>query len=143
MMAWWKAAWFPATVLLIVGLWAYTRFGPPPERPAPDMPTALGLEAARELYLSPGGLYTTADITANGGVTAAQKYQGFQSEHDFAPRPGDRVCPVTRTKANPRCTWVVGGKEYQFCCPPCIDEFLQLAKEEPERIRPPEHYTRP
>ena len=61
---------------------------------------------------------------------------------DLAPRPGDRICPVTRTKADPRCTWVVNGKEYQFCCPPCVDEFVRAARERPEEIQEPEAYTR-
>jgi hypothetical protein len=98
------------------------------------MPAGLGDDEARKLYLAPGGIYTAADIKANGGLTAAQKYRGFRSEHDFAPRPGDLICPITRTKANPQCVWIVGGKRYTFCCPPCIDEFVMRAKTTPEKI---------
>jgi hypothetical protein len=132
--------WFPLTVLLIVGLWAYTRFWPLP-RPEPAMPAGVSGEEERQLYLMPGGKYTAADIEANERATASEKYRGFRASHDFAPEPGDRVCPVTRTKANPGCTWTVDGKEYQFCCPPCIDEFVRLAKERPEQVPEPSHYV--
>jgi TIGR03009 family protein len=36
---------------------------------------------------------------------------------------------------------VIGGKTYEFCCPPCIDEFVILAKEDPDRLLPPEAYV--
>ena len=57
------------------------------------------------------------------------------------PKPGDKICPITDTKANPKCTWIVGGKTYQFCCPPCIDEFVRLAKENPDKVKDPEEYV--
>jgi YHS domain-containing protein len=136
-----RSLWFPATVLLVVGLWAYTRFWPDP-RHADGMPTQIADAEARELYLTPAGKYTAADIAANGHLTAAQKFRGFRPNHDFDPKPGDRICPVTRTKANPQCAWTVGGKVYLFCCPPCVDEFVRLAKERPEELREPEAYFR-
>jgi hypothetical protein len=136
-----RSLWFPATVLLIVGLWGYTRFAPRP-RDEPAMPDAASGEDSRPLYFVPGGKYTAADIEANGRTTASEKYRGFRSNHDFAPAPGDRVCPVTRTKADPRCTWTVNGTVYQFCCPPCIDEFVRTAKERPDHIREPGAYVR-
>jgi uncharacterized membrane protein YraQ (UPF0718 family) len=107
-----------------------------------DMPPSATADAARELYLTPKGLYTAEDIAANGSVTAAEKYQGFHSAHDFKPKPGDRICPITQTKANPQCSWVVGGKKYLFCCPPCIDEFMKLAREAPGKIKRPEEYVK-
>lgn len=82
----------------------------------------------RELYLSPGGLYTAADIEANGRQVPSQKFRGFKAAHDFNPKPGDRLCPVTRTKAHPDCAWIIAGQTHHFCCPPCIDEFLAEAK---------------
>jgi len=96
----------------------------------------------RQLYLTPGGKYTEADIKANGNRTATQKLQGVMSSHDRKPKSGDKVCPITRTKANPKITWVVGGTYYGFCCPPCIDEFVQLAKEHPEEIKEPGSYVK-
>jgi YHS domain-containing protein len=49
---------------------------------------------------------------------------------------------VTLTKANPKCAWIVGGKTYEFCCPPCVDEFVKTAKEQPAEIKEPEDYVK-
>ncbi len=46
------------------------------------------------------------------------------------------------TKANPKFAWIIGGKTYEFCCPPCVDEFVALAKSNPELINPPEFYVK-
>lgn len=108
----------------------------------PLMPRKITDEAARELYLTAGGAYTAEDIAANGTVTASQKYFGFQSAHDSNPRVGDPICPITSTKANPACVWIVGGREYQFCCPPCIDEFVARAKKDAANIKTPAEYVR-
>lgn len=109
---------------------------------ANEMPQSTSSQAARDLFLTPKGLYTAADIKANGSTTAAEKYRGFHSSHDFNPKPGDSICPVTHTKANPQCTWILGGKKYLFCCPPCIDEFVKLAREEPAKVKNPEDYVK-
>jgi hypothetical protein len=106
------------------------------------MPAKVNDEEERKLYLTPGGKYTEADIKANGGVTASQKFRGFVARHDLKPKPGDRICPITLTKANPACAWVVGGKRYEFCCPPCVDEFVNAAKESPEELKEPEDYVK-
>ena len=74
-------------------------------------------------------------------VTASEKFKGVMASHDLTPRPGDAICPITLTKANPKFTWVVGGKTYAFCCPPCIDEFVQTAKERPDQIKEPGDYV--
>ncbi len=108
-----------------------------------SMPDKVLDDEERQLYLTPGGKYTEADIAANGKQTASQKYEGFKSSHDFKPKAGDAVCPITRTKANDACSWIVGGKEYRFCCPPCIDEFVKLAKANSDTIEPPENYRQP
>lgn len=105
------------------------------------MPSKIGSQEERDLYLNAGGCYTRQDVLANGSVTASEKYRAFKSAHDFNPRAGDRICPVTRTKANPACTWIVRGREYQFCCPPCIDEFVKRAKATPDEILAPEKYV--
>ena len=115
------------------------RFQPPAAEPA--MPAGVAGSEAQELYLTPGGLYTEADIEANGRQTAAERYVGFRARHDFNPAPGDPLCPISRTKGNAECTWVIGGKTYQFCCHPCIDEFVILAKEDPDRVLSPEEYV--
>ena len=108
------------------------------------MPNKVADEAERELYLTPGGIYTQADIEANGNVAASQKFKGFMAKHDMHPKPGDKICPVTMTKANPACSWIVGGKTYEFCCPPCVDEFVSWAKNEESAkdILEPEGYVK-
>jgi hypothetical protein len=106
-----------------------------------DMPAKVADEEERQLYLTPGGKYTEADIRANGSVTASEKFKGQMSAHDMRPKPGDKICPVTRTKANPKFFWVVGGKSYEFCCPPCVDEFVKTAKEQPDQVKEPSVYV--
>lgn len=110
--------------------------------PAAGMHSDLAGDEQRLLYLTPGGKYTAADIEANGNVTAAEKYKGIQSDHNAKPQPGDRLCPISMTKANPEFVWIIGGKSYLFCCPPCIDEFLMMAKESPDELRDPETYVK-
>lgn len=113
---------------------------------APDvgdhaMPTKVADAEEIKLYLTPGGKYTEADIKANGEVVASVKFAGVKAEHDLHPKPGDKICPVTLTKANPKFSWVVGGQVYEFCCPPCVDEFVSQAKETPDAVQPPEFYS--
>jgi YHS domain-containing protein len=105
------------------------------------MPEKVVDAAEEELYLQPAGLYTESDIRTNGNQTASGRFKGFVARHDFNPRQGDRLCPITRTKANAACSWVIGGSRYFFCCPPCIDEFLLMAKNDPDSIKPPEQYV--
>ncbi len=108
----------------------------------PGAPTKVVDDDEKTLYLTPGGKYTEADITANGGVTASQKFKGFKAAHDLKPAAGDQICPVTLTRANPKVSWVIGGKTYEFCCPPCVDEFVALAKEKPDEINDPASYVK-
>lgn len=107
-----------------------------------DMPIKTVDDKERELYLTAGGLYTKEDIKANGNTVASRKYKGIIPKHDTRPKTGDKICPISMTKANPNFTWIIGGKTYEFCCPPCIDEFLKLAKEHPEEIKEPDYYTK-
>lgn len=107
-----------------------------------DMPAKVADDAERELYLSPGGQYTAADVTANGNLTASQKFKGIKSEHDMKPESGDMLCPISGTKANPKFTWIIGGKPYQFCCPPCVDEFLASAKKATDPLPDPESFIK-
>lgn len=106
------------------------------------MPGKVADEEEQSLYLTPGGKYTQADIEANGRMTASQKFRGFRAEHDMHPKAGDTICPVTFTKANPKCSWVVAGNKYEFCCPPCVDEFVKLAKEDPNKLKNPDEYIK-
>ena len=107
-----------------------------------QMPAAIGAAEAEALHLVAGGQYTSAEIDRNGKTVPARRYRGFQARHDSNPQPGDKLCPVTRTKANPACTWQIGGRVYEFCCPPCIDEFVRQAKEQPDQILAPEAYVK-
>jgi hypothetical protein len=109
-----------------------------------EMPKEVkgGSQAERDLFLTSGGLYTAADIKANGNTVPSVKYAGIEWPHDDNVKPGDRICPVTNNKADPKCTWIVGGKEYQFCCPPCLTRFVRWAKTEPDRIKKPEEYVK-
>jgi YHS domain-containing protein len=107
-----------------------------------DMPVGVAGDDERKLYLTPGGKYTADDIKANGNVTASEKFKGLKAVHNMKPRPGEPVCPITQTKANDKFAWVVGGQTYTFCCPPCVDEFVQLAKEKPNEIKEPGYYRK-
>lgn len=100
------------------------------------------LEEERKLYLTAAGLYTSDDIKANGNTIGSEKFKYFKANHDIKPKAGDKICPVTLTKANPECSWIIAGKKYEFCCPPCVDEFVKLAKEEPNAVKPPEEYVK-
>jgi YHS domain-containing protein len=106
------------------------------------MPAKRTDDAADKLFGSPGGLYTAADIQANGTRTPDEKYKGIRAKHDIEPKAGDKLCPITDTLANPQFTWVIGGKTYEFCCTPCIEEFVNTAKEKPESVKPPEEYRK-
>lgn len=112
------------------------------ESHAAGMPDSLPAEEERKLYFTAGGKYTEADIKANGNMTATKKFKGIPSSHDMFPKEGDRLCPVTKTKANPKFTWIVDGKSYEFCCPPCVDEFVTMAKERPDELMAPDDYVK-
>lgn len=111
-----------------------------PESTEHAIPTKVVDDDEKKLYLIPGGKYTEADIEANGNVVASQKFKGLKANHDLKPKAGDKICPITLTSASPKFSWVVDGKTYEFCCPPCVDEFVLLAKENPAEIKPPEEY---
>jgi hypothetical protein len=107
------------------------------------MPKQQPGEKMRKLYATAKGKYTEADIKANGpGVTATDRYGNEMSDHTDDPQPGERICPISKTKANPKFTWVVGGETYQFCCTPCINEFVNKAQERPDEIKRPTDYVK-
>ena len=106
------------------------------------MPLAANPEDEKTLYLKPGGIYTAADIKANGNQTASQKFKGVKAKHDLGPKAGEKICPITLTKANSDFTWIVAGKAYEFCCPPCVDEFVTWAKTQSDLIKAPEEYVK-
>jgi hypothetical protein len=108
-------------------------------------PKGVTADNERELFLTPGGIYTAADIQANGNTTPSQKFKGkqFHMLDDQEPelRSGDKICPITNNRSNPQCTWIVNGKEYEFCCPPCLNKFVALAKKQSQKIKAPEAYV--
>lgn len=95
-----------------------------------------------KLFLAPGGKYTAADVRANGNTIPAVKYNGIRPVHDSHPKVGQKICPISETVANPQFTWVVGGKTYEFCCIPCIEEFVATAKERPDQVKEPGEYVK-
>src|SRR5687768_2207850 len=123
---------FLMAVLVVYRIGRYAAFAPG----RVQMPAAIADEEERLLFQSPGGKYSLADIAANGPEFPSQKYRGFRTAHDNNPQPGDPLCPITHTKANPACTWIVAGQTYEFCCPPCIPEFVRKAKNAPGAIGP-------
>lgn len=88
----------------------------------------------KQVLLTPAGNYTVADIKASGGVTASDKFASIQVVHHLQAQASDKLCPLSRVKADPRITWVMDGKTYSFCCPQCVVEFVELAKERPEAV---------
>jgi YHS domain-containing protein len=106
------------------------------------MPAKRPEDEADKLFTTAGGLYTDADIKANGTRTPGEKYKGIRAKHDTEPKPGDKICPISETLANPQFTWVIGGKTYEFCCTPCIEEFVAAAKEKPSTVQPPDSYRK-
>lgn len=133
----------PVICVLFIGLialriWRYATF----EERRSDMPPQVVDAAERELFLTAQGRYSLADIAANGRLLPSERFRGFRANHDLRPQLGDRLCPITRTKANRECTWIVSGQTYEFCCPPCIAEFVRQAQEQPEQMLPPEAFVK-
>lgn len=96
----------------------------------------------RNLYLTPGGLYTEADIRANGETVPSVKFRDIIWAHEEDLKPGDKICPITKNRAEDKCSWIIGGKTYEFCCPPCLDKFMLWAKKNPEKVKNPEDYVK-
>ncbi len=116
-----------------------------PLYPTNALPSSGGkpLSAAdKKLFLIPGGLYTAEDIATNGGTSPYQKFAAVIPMHEAKVNPGDPVCPISETKPNAKLPWIIGGKTYIFCCPPCIGEFLTKAKTTPSLIKSPQEYIK-
>ena len=104
--------------------------------------TGKPTEREATLFLTPGGIYTAADIEKNGRVVPSVKFQGIAWSHDDDLKKGDKVCPVTDNKADAQCVWYVNGKKYEFCCPPCLEKFVGWAKNQPDKVKAPEAYVK-
>ena len=107
-----------------------------------EMPAKKASDEEQALFLTPGGKYTEADVKANGNTVPTVKYKGVRPTHDDNPKTGQKICPISKTLANPKFTWVVGGKTYEFCCIPCIEEFVDKAKEKPDEVKDPSAYIK-
>jgi hypothetical protein len=94
-----------------------------------------------ELWFTPKAKYTADDIAANGPQTAYEKFGEVEVDHQD-PTPGEIVCPISKSKTNPEITWIIDGKKYAFCCPPCIEDLVQRAKDKPDELKPPEGYVK-
>ena len=94
------------------------------------------------LFLTPGGIYSAADINQNGNIVPSVKFEGMSWLHDDDLKKGDKLCPVTDNKADAQCVWVVNGKKYEFCCTPCLEKFVNWAKNQPDKVKPPEAYIK-
>jgi hypothetical protein len=94
-----------------------------------------------QLYLTPGGIYTAADIKANGNTTPAEKFKDKIWAHDDDLKPGDKFCPITKKKAEAACAWVINEQRYEFCCPPCLDKFMGWAHNQPEKVKDAREYV--
>jgi hypothetical protein len=106
------------------------------------MPAGVVGDREKKLYLEPGGLYTEEDIKANGTTVPSERFKDAVWAHDEDLKTGDKVCPVTANKAEAECSWIVGGKKYEFCCPPCLDKFMMWAKTKPEKVKDPGDYVK-
>jgi hypothetical protein len=110
-------------------------------RPAAEHAALVAAEQER-IYRTPGGRYTEADIQSAGRRSAVEQYRAYRGHRLVPARAGEPVCPVTRMKADNTLTWTVSGRQYRFCCPGCIDEFVIAARDRPEEIKTPEAYKR-
>lgn len=93
------------------------------------------------LFLTPGGIYTAADIKANGNTTPEEKFKGKKWAHEDGLKPGDKICPITKNKAEADCAWIVQEQRYEFCCPPCLDKFMGWAHHEPAKVKGAHEYV--
>ncbi len=106
------------------------------------MPAKKASDEERELFLTPGGKYTAADIQANGNTVPSVKFKGIRPAHDDNPKSGQKICPISKTLASPKFPWVIGGKTYEFCCTPCIEEFVDKAKTKSDEVLDPSAYIK-
>lgn len=123
----------------IIGNGAHTHGPMTAAQEAADQEQHVKVEA--DIFFKPGGLYTAADIAKNGPLSPSQKFKDLMSRHDLKTVKGDRICPITETKANELFYWWIGGKRYTFCCPPCVEEFVLRAKKG-EKIGDPDDYVK-
>ncbi|MBI1832083.1 MAG: hypothetical protein HYR84_11605 [Planctomycetes bacterium] len=98
-------------------------------------------KSAANLFLTPGGIYTAADIKANGNTTPDVKLKGIRAKHAKDLNVGDRICPITEKKAQAEIAWIVNGQTYQFCCQPCVENFIEWAHNDTAKVKTASDYV--
>ena len=69
------------------------------------------------------------------------RVRGMAGVYEMSNADRDKICPVTKNKAEAECAWVVQGQRYEFCCPPCLDKFMRWAHNEPEKVKNANEYV--
>jgi hypothetical protein len=143
----------PIAFVVILALGGCGEGEPPPraDEPAtepsrPSMSERLASPPRRtkeseQLFFAPGGAYTEADVTANGDLTPYERFRGIEIVHRDAVA-GETICPVSGSRGNPAITWRIGGESYSFCCPPCIEDLVRIAKDSPQDLKPAAHFVK-
>ncbi|AIE87792.1 hypothetical protein OP10G_4424 [Fimbriimonas ginsengisoli Gsoil 348] len=109
--------------------------------PAKEKQLAEADAKARELFASPGGAYTQADIELNGKVPPSERFEKVEFLYSMKPYPGQPIDPILKTKTGGAFDWYIGGKKYHFSSVATIEEFVLRAKKDPSSIQSPEHYV--
>lgn len=105
------------------------------------MPIAKPTGEEAEICLKPGGIYTLEDIKANGNIVPSAKYKGFVANH-VNPNKGDWICPITGSRGDERCWWIINGQKYYACCPPCLVNMVQMAKSNTGQLKSAKEYVK-
>lgn len=131
------------TVTILLLTLGCTKSQPAPQAAAAPPPAEKksALDNVSNDVLTPGGVYTQADIDANGGISPFEKYADVLADPNAmhtAPAVGDYACPVTGSKGV--ITWQIAGKVYSYCCPPCILDHVRKAKKDASVLKDPEEY---
>ena len=99
--------------------------------------------ADADLFSKPGGIYTAADIKANGNMTPAEKFKDKKLTHKVKPRPNQATKSVQSpaTRQTPKCYWTVQGSEVRICCLPCVKAFVGLRNDEQAKVKNANEYV--
>ncbi|HYE77059.1 MAG TPA: hypothetical protein VEI97_03650, partial [bacterium] len=92
-------------VLLVTATAALALGCAKPQAPAQGAQPAEAPKSQMDLIaqdvLTPGGIYTQADIDANGNISPFEKYADVMNDPNMAHTPagpGDYACPITGSK---------------------------------------------
>jgi YHS domain-containing protein len=96
---------------------------------------------ARQLFATPGGAYTKADIERNGSTPPSERFDKVEFLYSMKAHEGDPIDPILGTKTAGAFNWSIGGKTYHFASIASLEEFVMRAKKDPSSILPPSHYV--